>query len=412
MEGHAAPRELTADGAMEQPPAAPRDRADRPYVLAVARAEDDEDVRRLLRSSAFGNDVSVSLEREPDSRLAGSIEGDVHDAIVARHRVSGETAAVASRSVRVAYLNGSPLRLGYFGQLRIDRRFSRRRGLLDAGFEFCRMMHLESGSSAPRLYLASVVAGNEPARRLLARHAPGSGWPQFEPVDTLVSLAIPVDRRRSRQAPPGVAIRRGSPELLDQIVACLERTGRRTQFCPRWTRADLLSPIRARGLTLDDFVVAMRADRVIGCAACWDQRAFKQVVVRGYSPKLSRLRPVINVLAPLTGTPALPAVGARVECAYLSHVALDQDLHESGDAVDPSGVLRALVHEALAIGRAKGAAYVVLGLSARSPWLPDLRRSLPHRSYDSILYAAFWADGESLAASLDNRPSHPELAIL
>jgi hypothetical protein len=88
------------------------------------------------------------------------------------------------------------------------------------------------------------------------------------------------------------------------------------------------------------------------------------------------------------------------------------DEGHDGAAVDPSDLLRILVHEALAIGRAKGVAYVVLGLSARSPWLLDLRRSFRHRSYESVLYAAFWADGESVAASLDDRPSHPELAIL
>ena len=73
-------------------------------------------------------------------------------------------------------------------------------------------------------------------------------------------------------------------------------------------------------------------------------------------------------MAPLTGTPALPAIGARFECACVSHVAVDDDRDESHDAgVDPADVLIMLVHEALAIGQAKGVAYVVLGLSARSP---------------------------------------------
>ena len=377
--------------------AAAADRAD--FSIGPARPGDDGAIRMLLRESPFGEEVALSLEREPDSALASSIEGDDHVALVARHR-SGSLAGIASRAVRTAFVNGAPRSIAYLGQLRIDPRFRRHRGLLAAGFEYIRS--IDGGPDGPRLYLASVVADNTAARRLLARRA--AGWPAFEPVDTLVSLAIPVGGGRTRRAPSGVECLRGSRERIDDIASILDRAGRRHQFHPFWSRSDLLSPTRSRDLSPEDFIVAMRDGCVAGCVACWDQRAFKQAVVRRYSPRLARWRPIVNALAPLTGTPYLPAVGEALQFAYLSHLALDSGAD--------SAALSAMVRAARAEAGRRGLRYVVLGLSAAHPLLPDLRRAFPHRAYESVLYVAFWPEGEALASSLDGRPSHPELAIL
>jgi hypothetical protein len=402
VEGLAAARALTTRaGASTSSWPGEAARTDQTYTFAIAGAEDDEEIRRLLRESVFAGDVRLSLEREPNSALAASIEGDVHDTIVARHRVSGEVAAIASRSVREVFLNGVPSRLGYLGQLRIDPRFRRHHGLLNAGFNFCRRLHSSRTGGEVSIYLASVVADNEPARRLLSR--PVAGWPSFEPFDTLVTLAIPVRRSASRRPPAGVEICRGSEGFVNEIVACLQRNGSRSQFFPRWTRAALLSPTRSRGLDLSDFIVARRAGQVVGCVACWDQRAFKQAVVRGFSPLLARWRPLVNLVAPLSGSPRLPAVGAQLPYACVSHVAVDED---------DDGVLMALLGEACVTARQKGLRYLAVGLSARSSLLARVRRSFGHRAYESVLYVAFWPEGEAVARSLDARPSYPELAIL
>jgi hypothetical protein len=368
------------------------------YEMRVARPSDDEEVRGLLRGSAFAGNVRLSLEREPDSALAGSIEGDVHATIVARHQRTGVLAAIASRSVRDAFLNGAAARLGYFGQLRVDPRYRQRPGLLRAGFEFCHRIHEQENDAT--VYLASVVADNAPARRLLARRS--ARWPRFEPTDTLVTLALPLGRRSRAKTPGDVMLHPGSAFTVDEIVSCLQRNLARFQFAPRWTAGDFSSN-RTRGLDAADFVVATRQGTVIGCAACWDQRAFKQAVVRGYSPRLARWRPLINCLSPIAGTPVLPAAGRRFEFAFISHLAADED---DGD------VLASLISAVCERARARGVDHVALALSGRNPALRTVRPFLRARSYESILYLAFWPDGEALARSLDARPSHPEVAIL
>jgi hypothetical protein len=372
------------------------------FSVTEAEPADDGEIRGLLRGSSFGGDVSLSLEREPDSSLAAAIEGDEHRALVARDRRSGALAGIANHSSREVFVNGAVDRVAYLGQLRIDPRFRRHRsllGLLSAGFD--RVRDLQSLPNAPRLHLASVVAENTAALRLLARSVPG--WPSFAPADRLVSLAIPATQAGGRRV-SDVECERASPDRIDEIVGCLARHNARFQFSPIWSRADLLSDARTRGLRVEDFIVARREGRLTGCIACWDQRAFKQVVVRGYSSRLARWRPLVNALSPLTGVPRLPDVGRPLQFAYLSHVAVDE--HED------ERVLIDLVKAAAGDAARRGLQYVVLGLSAAHPMMPAVRRAFKHRAYDSILHVAFWPEAAALATALDGRPSHPELAIL
>ena len=135
-----------------------------PFAFRLAGREDDPDIRRLLRTHAMPGAIAVSLQREPDASLAASIEGDVHETVIARSRSNGELSGMAARSVRMVYVNGEAVRLGSLGQLRVASGRHALRTLIDEGFSFCRMRHQQDGAPA---YLVSLVADNSAARRLL-----------------------------------------------------------------------------------------------------------------------------------------------------------------------------------------------------------------------------------------------------
>ena len=275
----------------------------------------------------------------------------------------------------------------------MHRDFRRAPFLLDGGFEFCRALH---DRQPCQLYLASVVSENIAARRVLERGR--AGWPAFSGVDEMVSFAVPSGRARRRRS-SAVAIIDGTEVGAAALAAFLWRHNSRYQFSPCWN-ADDLSGTRLPGLGLQNFFVATRGGSIAGCAAIWDPRAFKQVVVRGYSPGLRRARRALNLVAPLTGGPRLPATGQELRFAFLSHLALEHDDFEIGLQLVAEGTRRA------------GAAeleYIALGLSKRSPLAAAVSRSFRHRSYRTTVYGASWPGGEM---RLDNRPAQPEIAIL
>lgn len=365
-------------------------------VFDLATAADEPRLRQLLREAPMEGDVRLCMEREPDFFQGLSIEGDVTQVIVARDRPTGEVISMGTRSVREGWLNGAPARLGYLGQLRTHPAHRGGKAILVGGFGHLRRLHEQDGRVA--LYTTAIFEGNAPARRILERGL--RGMPTYRPRGRFLSLVYRPGRRRGRP-PRGVTLARGAPDMLEGVVRCLERNAPRYQFAYRWTLDDLTHPERARGLRPEDFHVALRGGEVVGCVAVWNQRAYKQTRVAGYSRRMRLGRPLVNLLGPLLGTPRLPRAGGILRDAFLSHLAVDDD--------DPA-VARALLAQALRAARGVHDV-ATLALDPRGP-LFEAASALPHRPYPSVLYVVHWEDGAAAADALDDRPAAIEAALL
>jgi hypothetical protein len=303
---------------------------------------------------------------------------------------------MGTRAVWNAFINGEPRRLGYLSQLRVDRAFRGRRRLLAAGYEALR--GLRGPDEAP-FDITSIIADNETARRILSANIPG--LPRYRELSGFVTLVLPTVRRSRKRAT--VRIEPGLPSWMPEIADCLERNRRRYQAAPFFSAAELLSPERSRGLGPQDFRLAVRDGRVVGCLALWDQSGFKQVVVRGYAPQLGRWRPWINRLAWVLRAPRLPDPGEPLPHAYISHVAVDGD--------DPE-IFQALLESAHAEARRRRYVYMVIGFAAGHPWLPWLENRFRPRRYESVLYTVDWGEGAAAVEALDGRLPHVEAALL
>jgi hypothetical protein len=391
---------MPATGTKPTAPAGPVGR----YTVGLADAADEPGIRALLRVPMDG-EIRVALEREPDSRLAAAIEGDRHHTMVVRAG-GGRVVAMGSRAVRTVWLDGAPARLGYLSQL---RRHPALEGIPTRVLRLGYATLADTRQPDELPYdLTSIVADNRPARRLLERGLPGI--PPYRPLGELVTCMVPtrgVMALRPRRLPP---VSPGGGRLLE-VGACLARNLSRHQLAPVWNAHDIAGGARSRGLAAGDLLVVHGADHgpargpggyVRGCAAIWDQRAFKQTRVRGYSPGLGRVRPVLNPLLRLAGRPPLPPAGATVAMAYLSHVAVDGD--------DPETFL-ALVARARRIARARGVDWLVTGFVAGHPLLGPLLRAARPRTYRAILYAVGWAP-DAPPPALDGRRLHVEVATL
>ena len=368
-----------------------------PIDVRVATSTDDSDLRRLLRENPMGGEISVSLEREPNVFMAGSIEGGQHHTIIARDCSHGRTVGMASRSVYNGFLNGRPASIGYLSQLRVDRMYRGRVGLLSSGYAL--MRSLRAPSDLP-FDLTTIVADNQVARRVLG--AGLSCLPLYQELDSFTTLMLPLWRRHVRSS-DRVRIERGSIERIGDIADCLERNRVRYQFAPWWTPSELLSPERSRGLAASDFLVAERAGRVLGCLALWDQSSFKQIIVRSYGPTMRRWRPLAEISARLLGTPRLPHPGRPISHVYLSHVAVDDD--------DPE-VFGALLARAYNDARDKRHACLVIGFADRHPFVRVVQRRYRAWTYASVLYAVCWEGGRAAVADVDRRIPHLEVALL
>jgi hypothetical protein len=364
----------------------------------VATALDDSDLRQLLRNNPMPGEISVSLEREPDVFLAGSIEGDRHQTIVARDRSRGRPVGMASRSVYRGFLNGQHASLGYLSQLRIDREYRGRVGLLPQGYALIRS--LRTPNDLP-FDLTTIIADNGTARRVLG--AGIEGLPMYTELEPFKTMVLPLWRRQPIRHAGEFSIERGSVERIEDIAECLARNRVRFQFAPHWTAQELLSPERSRGLAPRDFLIAERAGVVIGCIALWDQSSFKQVVVRDYGAATRRWRRMVDISARLLGTPRLPSLGRPISHLYLSHVAVDDDRTD---------VFAALMACAYNDARDRRHACLVVGFAERHPFLRVVQDRYRGWTYSSVIYAVCWDGAGGAVAAIDRRIPHLEVGLL
>jgi hypothetical protein len=136
--------------------------------------------------------------------------------------------------------------------------------------------------------------------------------------------------------------------------------------------------------------------------ALWDQNAFKQTVVRGYTGLLKRFRKTINLFSPLGGWPSLPEVGARLNQCFAAFVAIDDD-----NPVVFAPLLRAVYNEAAR----RGYSYLLLGLAEADP-LRSVAAGYRPIEYISQVYLAAWDDGLDEIAKVDGRLPGLEIAVL
>ena len=363
----------------------------------LARGTDEPALRRLLRAAPLAGEIRVSLEREPCIDFASAIEGERTQIIVARGAHADGVVAMGARTLLTSFVNGTPTRVGYLSLLRVLPQYQGRAGLLKRGYAALRALH---GDGAATLYVTTIVADNTRARRLL--EAGLAGFPTYRYLGDLLTLLLPA-RAPGRRPPDGLTVAGAGAADVPEIARCLARNGARFQFAPSWTVADLLSPQRSRGLEVGDFLVARRGARLVGCAALWDQRDFKQVLVRGYGTRLRLARPWWNLLAPLGGAPRLPPVGSALAFAYLSHLAVDDDAPP---------VFAALIEAAAAAAARRGLPHLALGLAERHPLAASARARCAARCYRSRAYLVHWSDGDAAARRIDARPMQLEVAIL
>ena len=366
-------------------------------TFAAATDATEPGLRRLLRENPLTGNIRVSLEREPNAFDAAGISGDSYQLMLASDGEPSHVIASGGRFELEAWINGAPQRIGYFGELRAAGGLRTRRQLLLGSYRKMREFH-EAGDV--RFYLTTIIEDNHRARRLL--EAGLGDMPTYRPLETMVTFTVPT-RLGARRLPRSHGVRRADTVDRPAIVERLAAHGRRYQFQPVWSRETLDSTTRCRGLAPNDFLIWPSQEGVRACAALWDQRAFKQTVIRGYAPRLARTRPLLNLAAPLLGRPRLPPAGARLESAFLSHLAIDEDDDEA---------LVAVVAAACRNAASRGIDYAMISVAARHPLAAVIRKRFPCHDYVSMIYVVFWEDGRDDVDALDGRIPQPEVAIL
>lgn len=368
--------------------------------FALAAEADDAAIRQLLRDNPMRGEISLSFEREPNYFLGASVAGSEDQTMLA---FEGERLLCMGRcSIRRRYINGVIRRVGYLAELRLDASAQGRFDILRDGYQFLRELHRDS---SPDAYFASIAADNHRAIRLFERGL--RGLPAYRFLTEFVTLLIPVPRKSStriqqKMHSSGLSVEKGAEGNLLELADFLNIQARQHHLAAHWTPENLRS-LATHGLPLDKFLLLRESGKIVACVALWDQRGFRQTVIREYGRMTRIVRPAVNLTAKFLNTPHLPKLGAVLAQAFLSPLAIDP----GSEALLPD-----LITLCAPAARQCGIEFLTLGLAANDSRLPMLKRHFNSRVYQSRLYRVAWPDSPAISQDFDPTHCLPEVALL
>lgn len=364
-------------------------------LIREACLDDDAQIRAQVRRNSMPGSISLTSDYDPSFFSAIQIEGYEHRVIVAES--ADLIVGVGLMTKRRMYLDGVPSTVGYISSLRTDPAIRSTTAIARGN----RIMKRVSDEWADvPFYLCAILQDNPEARRIITSGR--AGLPPCMELGTMYSAAIPLIKRRPLRPVGGIRIVRGSIVGADRIVVFLNRVGRGKQFFPVYTVDDLTSDDGIlKDLQLDDFYVALEGDKILGVTACWNQLAFRRMVVTGYAGYARRLRPLLAPLAGALHLAPMPNPGEPLRNVYAACIAIEGD--------NPQ-VFRLLLNAILHNEYNTGKTFLVAGLMEGDPLLPALKRYL-HFPTRTDIFAMGW-NGLEAASRLDGRPPYLELAGL
>lgn len=369
-------------------------------VVRDARPGDSPALVALAAACPMAGDIEMCVDRRPDFFALSRIEGDRWRVGVAETDDAAsatEIVGCVAASQRLAYVDGQPQCTTYASDFKVHP--AHRGGpAADALGEFVREACRDlSGDDA--LSLVTVLSGNRSMER---RSVGPRGLPALSPIATIDVHAVPFLHARAAQV-NGLHVSHARDEDIDEMAALWSELAPGRQLAPVLDAERLARWIRhAPGLAVYDYLVARRANgRIGGFIALWDQRSFKQLRVLGYSARLTAVRLAMNAVAPMLGSPRLPAAGGTLPSLGTVHLC--------APAEEPA-VLRALLLHGYAEQRRSGHLFFTVALDRRDP----LARALGGLFAQPTAVCAYATTpaGRWTGGPLDRRPLHFESALV
>ncbi len=343
----------------------------------------EPELRHLMRQNIMPGKIEMAFGREPDLFESLLVEGKTGQIIAAVD--DGTVLGMGQRCIKPMFVNGSQMNFGYLCGLR-SFKHARRNIWLARGYEYLKKLHADGATPA---YLTTIIESNADARKVLTSGR--CGLPRYFNHGKYFTYAIRLKKKwKTKSIHECLEINRANESSQEELVSFLKQEGSRKQFFPVLETADF-GTAYLRNLSPSDFYLVRENGVIIGAAARWDQRRFKQNIVCGYNGVLRTLRRPLNALLRCSGYRPLPEPGLNLDVLYASFICVRDS--------DPD-ILRIIIDRMCFDACVSGHHYLMVGLHERDRF-NDALSDFPIFRYDSRLYIVCWEENRDFYNNID-----------
>lgn len=365
------------------------------FVIRDATPADNADLIALSAACAMTGDIGLRIDRRPDFFALNRLEGQRWQVGVAE--ALGRVVGCIAISERRAFVNGVETPTAYVGDFKVhpDHRDTR---IADALSHYGERACADLPAAAP--VMITVLAGNRAMERRLSGPR---GVPAFRKLAGVRTHSIPILWQRRADVRGRLLVETARWSDLNEMVRLWRKVAPHRQLAPAFTATSMAGWIQAApGLDISSYRLARSVNgELLGFFAVWDQCAFKQLSVVGYSRRMSVARAAFNALVPVVGAERLPRRGKPLECVTAANICVMESRPD---------VLRALVIAAYNDLRGRKYSFMNIGLDLRDPLGASLDGLLAQPT-DVNAYVMTTRRGV-MPELLDSRTLHYEIALV
>ncbi|NLD47292.1 MAG: hypothetical protein GX660_08835 [Clostridiaceae bacterium] len=350
------------------------------FVFEEAKHEDMAQILEILEESGFKGNISLLYTRRPDAYISFMYEGQEVSLAVCRDTQNDRIAGIGAVALRQVYVNGKPEKVGYLFALRVREEYRNVYKLVNRGYDYF--------SSCPAVkkasyFITTILEENEYAIKLLEKKRPF--MPLYEFYQRYEVFTMTTRSKWTKYKNTKMTLKHAETSDIPMLVDFLNREGRKSQMFPVLDEINIKNTI-VPGLSTESFYILLDGNgEITACALAWDQKDYKQYVVKGYGGILKALYPV-SFLFNIFGYPSLPPVDSILKFFTLSFWAVRDNLPE----------IFSILLGAIAKQK-KEYPFFIAGICEGHP-LKQVLDNIPHISYSSRIYLVDW---ERLGGNVD-----------
>lgn len=282
-------------------------------MISLAKISDDQKLSDFFTSSPMSSSsLDLSYQRSPNFFTFLNYQGD-KSFVFCAHNDAGELIGVASTTVRVGYVEGKKVNIGYLSDLRVDRKKSTKE--FSVQWKACMGDLIENFQNITEIktdyLITAILANNAKAKRALVNRDENSFHyeciSEYKMVNILKKLTTFTSNKYQVQWFSGDKT---------ELMAYLDKANQERAF--GFTGEFIASAVdNWSGASWDKFLIVREKGVIIAATLVWSPSKVKKIIINKLPISLKILNKFLSLIT------YAPKVGSELKVEYLNFLNID-----------------------------------------------------------------------------------------